>query len=367
MIAIRQTRSWGLRGTKGILLLCIIHASLALEAEPRPAKIAIAEGRNTCCPHPTTKAGFRAEREARADPSSRHLQKIPAQIDYAPMRDLRFAHLTTNDGLSQSYVNAILQDRRGFMWFGTRDGLNRYDGNNLVIYKHTPNDPDSLSANFVEDLMEDDQGYLWVATFSGGVDKFDPRTERFTQYRHDPSNPNSIGSDWVERIARDSRGHLWFATGDSGVEKFDPATGIFTHYLNDTDGRFVGEITDVIADSQGNIWFVGERGLFHLNPQTGQITRPPAAIGLAADYVYEDNACNLWILAYSPVVELMKYDRRAERLTKYLVGARAVGVASPIFSPTLSRYALSGNQSVGLTHVELRKVKNTPVDNFSRP
>ena len=84
------------------------------------------------------------------------------------MRDLKFTHLTTNDGLSQSNVTAILQDRRGFMWFATRDGLNRYDGNTFVVYKHNPNDPDSLSANFIQDLMEDDQGYLWIATILAG-------------------------------------------------------------------------------------------------------------------------------------------------------------------------------------------------------
>jgi PAS domain S-box-containing protein len=308
--------------------VCLLQFASVLSApDPRPAKIAIAEGRNTRFAHLTTKVGFLGDREGGADSRARHLQNIHAQGGYARVTDLRFTHLTTNDGLSQSYVNAILQDRRGFMWFGTRDGLNRYDGNDFVVYKHNASDPGSLSANFVEDLREDDHGYLWIATHTGGVDKFDPTTERFAHYRHDPSNPNSIGSDWVERIARDSRGYLWFGTGDSGLDKFNPATGIFTHYLKDSDGRFVGEITDVIADSHGDIWFVGERGLFHLNPQTGQITRPPASIGLAADYVYEDSAGNLWMLAYSPIVGLIKYDRQAERLTKYPVGAGAVGVA----------------------------------------
>ena len=88
-------------------------------------------------------------------------------------RNLKFTHLTTNDGLSQGYVVAILQDHRGFMWFGTRDGLNRYDGNAFVVYKNNPNDPSSLSSNFIQDLMEDDHGYLWIAT-NTGVNKFDP-------------------------------------------------------------------------------------------------------------------------------------------------------------------------------------------------
>ena len=94
----------------------------------------------------------------------------------APLRDLRFTHHTTNDGLSQGYVTAILQDRRGFMWFATRDGLNRYDGNTFVVYKNNPNDSGTLSSNFIQDLMEDDHGYLWIAT-NTGVNKFDPTTE----------------------------------------------------------------------------------------------------------------------------------------------------------------------------------------------
>ena len=86
----------------------------------------------------------------------------------SPLGNLRFTHLTTNEGLSQGNVTKILQDRHGFMWFATRDGLNRYDGNAFVVYKHNPNDPWSLSANFIEDMMEDDQGYLWISTNMAG-------------------------------------------------------------------------------------------------------------------------------------------------------------------------------------------------------
>ena len=259
----------------------------------------------------------------------RQFQNTQVQTGYAQARDLRFAHLTTNDGLSQSNVKAILQDHRGFMWFATQDGLDRYDGNAFVVYKHNPNNADSLSANLVTDVIEDNQGYLWIATYTGGVNKFDPRTERFTRYRHDPGNPNSIGADSVNSIARDSRGCLWFGTEASGLDKFDPTTKTFTHYLNDSDGLFVGRITHVIEDRHRDIWFVGERGLFHLNIKTGEITRPPATRnGLGADYLAEDEIGNLWILAYSPIVGLVKYDRQAERLTAYPVGAGAVGLVN---------------------------------------
>jgi signal transduction histidine kinase/ligand-binding sensor domain-containing protein len=299
MITIRQNSVCGFAAAGWILLLCIAYASYAVAAVSGPAKTA-------------TEA-----RPARA------------QSAKVSVSDLKFTHLTTNDGLSQSNVTAILQDRRGFMWFATRDGLNRYDGNAFVVYKHNPNDPGSLSANYIQDLMEDDQGYLWIATLTGGADKFDPRTERFTRYRHDASNSKSLIGDSVYSIARDSRGHLWFGTGDTGLDSFDPATGNFTHHLTDSEGLFVGKITHVIADRQGEIWFVGQRGLFHLNPATGQISHPHAAIkSLAADYVEEDNVGNLWMLTYSPVVGLVKYDRRTEQFTRYPLGSGAVGVAN---------------------------------------
>ena len=81
------------------------------------------------------------DREGRTDSTRGHFQNIHAEGGHAPVRNLKFTHLTTNDGLSQGYVTAILQDRRGFMWFATRDGLNRYDGNAFVVYKNNPNDP----------------------------------------------------------------------------------------------------------------------------------------------------------------------------------------------------------------------------------
>ena len=268
-------------------------------------------------------------------------QRTFPQDGDAPVRDLRFTHLTTNDGLSQGYVVDILQDRRGFMWFATRDGLNRYDGYNFVVYKHDPKDPGSLSSNFLQDLMEDDQGKLWVAT-NTGVNRLDPTTERFTRYLHDPDNPATLGSASVKSVAQDRHGYFWFGTEDSGLDRLDPRLGTFTHYRTDSDGQFVGRITQVIEDRHGDIWFTGERGLFHLNQQTGEIKRRPAAInGLSADSVYEDEAGNLWMLANSPVVGLVRYDGRAERVTSYPLAARAPR-AGGVLASTTSGGSLNG-------------------------
>jgi signal transduction histidine kinase/ligand-binding sensor domain-containing protein len=311
MIAIRQNARWGLPGASGIVFLWVTLC--AAPVEPLPAIAAIAAFRNTHLAHVTMKAAFR--------------EGPGADGGDARLRDLKFAHLTTNDGLSQDNIVSILQDHRGFMWFATGEGLNRYDGNSFAVYKNNPNDPGSLSHNFIRDLVEDDRGYLWVAAHPG-VNKFDPTTERSTRYVHDPDNPNSLGSDAVWRITRDHRGYLWFAT-DNGLDRFDPATETFTHYRNESSGQFVGRITHVIEDSHRDIWFVGELGLFHLNLQTGQITRPSAIIkGMSANYLYEDKAGDFWMLAHSPIVGLVKYDRHAERLTQYPLGAGAAGLES---------------------------------------
>lgn len=277
----------GRRGLNCILLVCVIQIPFALLAKPIPAA---------------------------------------AQVSAPPVKNLRFTHLTTNDGLSQGYVTAILQDRRGFMWFATRDGLNRYDGNSFVIFKNNPNEPASLSSNFIQDLIEDDHGYLWVAT-NTGVNRFDPTTERCARYLHDPNNPESIGGSSIKSIAQDSAGFLWFGTEGSGLDRLDPTSGKFTHFPNDSDGRFVGRISQVIADRHGEIWFVGDHGLFHLNQQTGQVIRPTATkVVPSAESVYEDEGGNIWVLADSPTASLLKYDPSSGQLLEYPLGSRAAVV-----------------------------------------
>src|SRR5512145_2514420 len=113
---------------------------------------------------------------------SRELQKsLPEVCDCV----LRFDHLNIEQGLSQSSVNVIFQDSRGFMWLGTEDGLNRYDGYTFKTYKPDPDVPESLSDRWITAIVEDAEGYLWIGTRQGGLNRFDPRTETFIHYIHD--------------------------------------------------------------------------------------------------------------------------------------------------------------------------------------
>ena len=98
----------------------------------------------------------------------------------AQERNIRFRRLSIDEGLSQSAVNCILQDRHGFIWIGTEDGLNRYDGYTFTVYKHDLDDPSSLSDSWIWTLYEDREGTLWIGTRVGGLNRFHPETATFT-------------------------------------------------------------------------------------------------------------------------------------------------------------------------------------------
>src|SRR6186713_3353077 len=135
-----------------------------------------------------------------------------SSIACAQSQNLKFEHIGTARGLSQSNVISILQDSRGFMWFGTRDGLNRYDGYGFTVYKNDALDKSSIGNNYISDMREDDKGYIWIGTWGGGLDRYDRRTNQFVHFRHDPADPASLSSNLVICLLRDSRGALWIGT-----------------------------------------------------------------------------------------------------------------------------------------------------------
>src|SRR5689334_7852902 len=114
--------------------------------------------------------------------------------------NIRFEHLGIDKGLSQSNVICILQDSRGFMWFGTRDGLNKYDGYKFTVYKNNADDKTTISNDYIQDMIEGKDGSLWIATRGGGLNKFDREKNRFISYKHDPKNKNSISGDVVDAV-----------------------------------------------------------------------------------------------------------------------------------------------------------------------
>ena len=240
-------------------------------------------------------------------------------------RTLNFKGLTLDDGLSQSTINCILQDKKGFIWIGTRGGLNRYDGTSFKVFLHNPSDSTSisnniiysiyedksgliwvgtqeglsvfdhatqaftvfkknispgigLSHNIVKSVIEDNEGNYWIATNGGGLNKIvlkegsgsiKNRAE-FTYYRYEGENDQSLGSNYLTALLADRNGYVWIGTRENGLDKFDPKTGFTLHYLKEqkysiSDNR----INALYQDRQGDVWVGTQDGLSRLRSKSG--------------------------------------------------------------------------------------------------
>jgi len=185
---------------------------------------------------------------------------------------LRFDHLNIEQGLSQSSVRVLFQDSRGFLWFGTEDGLNRYDGYTFKVYKPDPDMPNSLSDRWITSIVEDKEGYLWIGTRLGGLNRYDPGTEEFTHFLNDEAEPLSLSSNQINTLYLDQDQNLWVGT-TNGLDRFDRTEKTFEHYdPSRNEGVAERNITAIYQDQRGRFWvgttagglnrFYPEKGLF---------------------------------------------------------------------------------------------------------
>ncbi len=175
---------------------------------------------------------------------------------------LRFQHYGLEEGLSQSSVQAILQDAQGYLWLGTQDGLNRFDGYSFTVYRPDTADPYSLSSGEILALAEGLDGSLWIGT-NAGLNRYDPLTKRFTRWVHEDRKPESLADDTVQALFQDPQGPLWVGT-QAGLQQFDPATGTFTRFnmLDRPAGSTkVDSITSLYEDNQRVLWIGTRNGL----------------------------------------------------------------------------------------------------------
>jgi signal transduction histidine kinase/ligand-binding sensor domain-containing protein len=244
-------------------------------------------------------------------------------------QNLNFERISVEHGLSHSTVNCILQDSKGFMWFGTDDGLTRYDGYSFTVYRHDPDDPRSLSHNQVWSLFEDASGVLWVGTYGGGLNRFD-RTGQFTRYDADDfQNVTDEPEEFrnvIEAIGEHPTGVLWIATYGGGLVRFDLDTETFTSYAPDpAEPKFWGHewISGLLIDRSGEVWIgTHSEGLDRFDPTTGQITSyrrdPSDPDGLGHDWttdIIQDRSGQIWIATYGGGLE--RFDPETDRFTHY--------------------------------------------------
>jgi len=216
--------------------------------------------------------------------------------------DIFFKKINIENGLSHRKVNSILQDKRGFLWFGTEDGLNRYDGRYISYYRHIHDDKNTLSGNIISDLYEDKEGIIWIATLDGGMTRYDYRrkpSEQFKQYRHNIHDPTGIPENGISQIVEDSHGYLWLGTSGSFAVRFNKKTEKFdTPIKRGTRCVMALEIADhdtlLVGRAGGGLMKINTRTLTYIdNPEYKNLYANLPHSSITA--LYTDKRGSIWM------------------------------------------------------------------------
>lgn len=178
--------------------------------------------------------------------------------------EARFHRLTRKDGLSHNNVYSIIQDRFGFMWFATQDGLNRYDGFNFKQFYHEPSNDNSLISSNFGRITEGKRGNLWLGTYYGGLDMYEPLIDRFTHFIYNENDTSSISSNHISCLTEDSVGNLWIATSGGGFNYLNVKTKEFVRYLhseNEFNTVSSNDVNVIVFDKKNNLWIGTNNGL----------------------------------------------------------------------------------------------------------
>ncbi|TWW00080.1 hypothetical protein FEF09_13090 [Chitinophaga pinensis] len=180
--------------------------------------------------------------------------------------DLHFRHLTNEQGLSNSTIETIFQDSRGFMWFGTRDGLNKYDGYQIITYRYSAADSSSISDNYIRCIYEDSKGAIWVGTLNG-LNRLDAGKNSFTRFLSMQDDTTSLGYNHVTCLYEDRQHHLWVGTDGGGLNLYNQASGTFSAYRMSPHRRQEDDrINALCEDAKGRLWLATDNGLAAFDP-----------------------------------------------------------------------------------------------------
>ena len=239
---------------------------------------------------------------------------------------LNYVHLLSEDGLSQNTVHSIIQDKEGFIWFATEDGLNKYDGYNFKVYKNNPQQKNSIPDNFIWTIYEDRSGTLWVGTNNKGLCRFDRATGQFITYKNIPGNPETLIHNNVRAIYEDTKGNLWIGT-EGGLDKFKKNKNIFIHYRNipgDSNSLSNNVVLSIFEDNSGKLWFGNNSGLSEFNEDTNNFTNfsfnsfnDDNSTNNVVFSICEDKSGFLWV---GTLNGLVRFDRKNKTFKRYLMG-----------------------------------------------
>jgi len=292
-----------------------------------------------------------------------HFFLINAQVIDKSQNDLKFKHFTSKDGLSQSSVITIFQDKKGYIWFGTRDGLNKFDGTKFTIYRSNYRDSTSLSHSWITSLFEDSNGNLWVGTKDGlnkynrandnfkqyfhsskknsitnneiwgitqldsssiyistsfGLNVFDIKNKRFSNFLHTINKKNSLSDNRTRGLLKTPDGNIWVLTIDF-VDKYNPKKNSFSHYkypIATNKELHINNAPTLFQEKDGTIWLGYEGGLAKLNNNTNSFENYELngkKFEGSVRTIYEDKYNNLWVGTYSGLYIVNKKNKEIKK------------------------------------------------------
>jgi len=235
-----------------------------------------------------------------------------------------FRHLSHEEGLSHPTVYGVAQDKAGFIWLTTEDGLNRFDGYRFRTFQHDPQNPQTMAENDTGPILVDDTGAIWIGTWGGGVDRLDPRTEQIRHYHQGGgSAAGGLRDDRIQTLFRDRGGILWIGTFAGGLSRLDPATDRITTYLHSSDLHSLSDnrVWSITQDDHGSLWVGTENGLNRLDPASGRFDRIAMPRGIddkpghaIVRCLLFDRGFNLWIGTQGGLDRL---DLRTQLVTRF--------------------------------------------------
>ena len=277
---------------------------------------------------------------------------------------LNITGLNSSNGLSQNTIQCIIKDKYGFMWFGTQDGLNKYDGFKFVVYKHLTNNSKTLPANNIISICEDADGNIWVGTRLGGLSKYNRADDSFSTFQFNSLNSHSISNNNITFIYKDKRANLWIGT-ENGLNWYDKSTGSFKRYFsnsNDTASLSNSNIYSIYEDNSSHLWIGTANGINLFNSSTGKCIRfTDEAASRAANYVssiVSDASGNIWI-GTSKGLGLL--DKIHHRFSYYGINPdkNSVGAVNPIYAlikTVNNRFWVGSNTTLQLFDASSKKL-----------
>jgi len=243
----------------------------------------------------------------------------------AQQGQLSFERVSSQKWIYQRNITCVTQDPTGYLWFGSNNGLYRFDGYAVKEFKHDAHDANTLAHNSINTVYIDAEGILWIGTW-GGLNKLDPRTGIFTRYKHEPNNSRTLSTNNVQSIAEDPDGNLWVGTFEGGLNKFDKKTGEFKAFntspgnANSISSNYINVL---VRDRSGDIWVGTRRGLNKLEPENSRFTifqnigaENEGKRVLNISCILEDSKGAIWFGTFGG--GLMQLDRSTGKIRSYV-------------------------------------------------